>query len=108
MGEHHYSNTIINGLFKNKKFKERFLERLSYNLKNVWADKIVKKRYNELYDMIEPEVKRELKRWDRTYSDWQKECKILKTYIEKRRSNLLKNVKSYFKLSDKEMKKYFD
>ena len=107
MGDHHFNNTILTGLMKNKKFKERFLERLSYNLKNVWADKIVKKRYNELYDMIEPEMKRDLKRWNRTYSDWQKECNILKNYINKRRSNLLKNVKSYFRLSDKEMKKYF-
>ena len=108
MGDHHYNNALIIGLMKNKKFKTKFLERLSYNMKNVWADKIVKKRYNELYDMIEPEIKRDQKRWNRSYSDWEKECKILKTYIDKRRSNLLKNVKSYFKLSDKEMKEYFD
>lgn len=108
LGEHHYNNDIIKGLFKNKKFKDRFLERLSYNLKNVWTDENVKKRYNELYKLIEPEVERNQKRWNRSYSDWKKECKILEEYINKRRSNLLSSVKSYFKLSDEEMKKYFE
>ena len=107
LGEHHYNNDIIRGLFENKKFRNRFLERLSYNMKNVWSDENVKKRYNELYKLIEPEVERNQKRWNRSYSDWKKECKILEEYINKRRSNLLGSVKSYFNLSDEEMKKYF-
>ena len=107
LGEHHYNNTLIRGLMKNKKFKERFLERLSYNMKNVWSDKNVKARYDELYKLLEPEVSRNQSRWNRTYADWEKECKILKDYINKRRSYLLSSVKSYFGLSDEEMKKYF-
>ena len=108
LGEHHYNNVLIRGLFKNKKFREKFLERLSYNMKNVWSNENVKKRYNELYKLLEPEMKRELKRWDRSYSDWEKECDDLEEFINKRRKNLLKNVKSYFNLSDEEMKKYFE
>ena len=107
LGEHHYNNDIIRGLFKNKSFRNRFLERLSYNMKNVWTDENVKKRYNELYKLIEPEIERNQKRWNRSYSDWKKECKILEDYINKRRSNLLSSVKSYFNLSNEEMKKYF-
>ena len=107
LGDHHYNNDIIRGLFENKKFRNRFLERLSYNMKNVWSDENVKKRYNELYKLIEPEVERNQKRWNSSYSNWEKECKILEEYINKRRSNLLSSVKSYFNLSDEEMKKYF-
>ena len=70
LGEHHYNNDIIRGLFKNKSFRNRFLERLSYNMKYVWPDENVKKRYNELYKLIEPEVDRNQKRWNRSYSDW--------------------------------------
>ena len=47
------------------------------------------------------------KRMVALFSDWEKECKILEEYINKRRSNLLSSVKSYFNLSDEEMKKYF-
>lgn len=108
MGEHHYDNTIIRGLMKNKTFKQRFLERLSYNMKNVWSDENVLKRYDELYNLIEPEMERNQKRWNSSYSSWQKECEILKNYIKNRRKNLQKNVKSYFELSDEEMKKYFE
>lgn len=108
LGEHHYNNDLIIQLFKNKDFENRFLERLSYNMKNVWTDENIKKRYEELYNLIEPEVERNQKRWNRTYKQWQKECDTLKEYIDKRRSNLLSSVKSYFGLSDEEMKKYFE
>ena len=77
-------------------------------MKKVWTYDNVSKRYNELYKLIEPEISRDRKRWNRSYSDWKKECEILKNYIEKRNDYLLKNVKSFFDLSDKEMKKYFD
>lgn len=108
LGEHYYNNALIINLFKNKEFENKFLERLSYNMKKVWTYDNVSKRYNELYKLIEPEISRDRKRWNRSYSDWKKECEILKNYIEKRNDYLLKNVKSFFDLSDKEMKKYFD
>lgn len=108
MGDHHFDNTIIRGLMKNKKFKNKFLEKLSYNMKNVWSDENVLKRYDELYNLIEPEMERNQKRWNSSYSTWQKECDMLKNYIKNRRKNLKSNVKSYFGLSDEEMKKYFE
>ena len=46
MGNHKYSNTLLVNILKNKKFRTRFLERASYNMKNVWTDKNVLDRYN--------------------------------------------------------------
>lgn len=108
LGEHKYDNSLLRGLMQNEKFRLRFIERLSYNLKNVWTDDNLNKRYDELYNLLKPEMKRNQERWNSTYEVWEEECKVLKDYLKKRKNYLLKNVQDYFKLSDKEMKKYFE
>ncbi len=107
LGDWGYNNTILRGLLKNNTFKQRFLDRLSYNMKNVWSDEIVLKRYQELVDLIKPEMKRNQKRWKMTYQEWEDNCQELKNYILKRRSYLINQTKSYFGLSSKEVEKYF-
>ncbi len=107
LGENHYDNSLIKALFRNKKFKEKFLERLSFNMKNVWSDENVLNRYNELYKLIKPEMKRNQQRWNSTLDEWEESCEKLKKYITNRRGYMLSSIKSYFGLSDKEMKKYF-
>ncbi len=107
MGEFHYDNSILRGLLQNEKFQKRFLERLSYNMKNVWSDENVMNRYHELIDLIEPEMKRNQERWKMTYQEWQDSCKELEKYIKQRRSYLINQTKSYFHLTSKEVEEYF-
>lgn len=108
LSNHGYNNTILRGLMNNKEFRQLFVERLSYNLNNVWSDENVMNRYKELKALIEPEMKRNQKRWGNSMDTWNKECEYLETYIKKRRSYLLNSVQKYFGLSDKEMKEYFE
>ena len=103
-----YNNTILRGLMNNNEFRKLFIERLSYNMNNVWTDENVMNRYKELKALIEPEIKRNHKRWGHSIETWNEECEYLETYIKKRRSYLLNSVQKYFGLSDKEMKKYFE
>ena len=103
-----YNNTILRGLMDNSEFRKLFIERLSYNMNNVWTDENVMNRYKELKSLIEPEIKRNHKRWGHSVETWNEECEYLETYIKKRRSYLLNSVQKYFGLSDKEMKKYFE
>ena len=107
MGEHYYDNSMLRGLMNNKNFKQRFLERLSYNFKNVWTDEHVLKRYQELVDLIQPEMARNQSRWKLTYQDWTESCEILKNYLLKRREYVISQAKSFFNLSSEEVKKYF-
>lgn len=107
LGEWGYDNVIIRKLMTNKQFKQDFLDRLSYNLKNVWTDENLLKRYNELYKKLEPEMERNQARWKQTIDTWYNETKVLKDYILKRRSYMLNNIKNYFGLTSEEMKKYF-
>jgi len=107
MGEHHFNNTIIRGLLQNQQFRDRFLERASYNLKNVWTDENVLKKYQELKDLLEPEMKRNQERWRMSYQEWLDNCEALKGYIQKRRAYLVNSLKSYFKLTNEEVREYF-
>lgn len=107
LGEWNYDNTLLIQLMRNKSFRKTFLERASYNMKNVWTEKNVMKKYNELYNMLKKEMPRNQKRWGQSMDKWYKECDDLKKYIKKRRSYMLSSIKSYFNLSNKEMDKYF-
>ena len=108
MGEYGYDNTLLIRLLQNKEFKQLFLERLSYNMNNVWTDSNVLNRFNELKKLIEPEMPRNQERWGYTMSTWYSELDKLENYIKKRRSNMLNSIKWYFGLSSKEMEKYFE
>lgn len=108
MSEYHYDNTLLINLLKNKEFKQLFLKRLSYNMNNVWTDSNVLNRFNELKNLIEPEMPRNQERWSYTMSTWYNELDKLENYIKERRSYMLNSVKWYFNLSSKEMEKYFE
>lgn len=108
MGEYGYDNTLLIRLLQNKEFKQLFLERLSYNMNNVWTDSNVLNRFNELKKIIEPEMPRNQERWGYTMTTWYNELEKLENYIKKRRSFMLNSVKWYFGLSSKEMEKYFE
>lgn len=108
MGEHHYNNIVLRELMKNSEFKNLFLERLSYNMNNVWTNENVMNRYKELYKILKPEIARNQERWGSTIEKWYNECEVLENYIKKRRDYMLTSIKNYFNLSSKEMEKYFE
>ena len=106
-GYYGFDNSLIRNLLKNSQFRKRFLERLSYNLQNVWTNERLNAKIDELVDLIKDEMPRNQKRWGLTMGGWNSAIKDLKGYVSKRRTYFLRHIKSYFKLSDKEMKEYF-
>ena len=52
MTEHGYSTTILRNLLKNREFRALYLERIGYQLKNVWNSERVLARIDELYNEI--------------------------------------------------------
>ena len=109
IGYGNFSTALLRNLMKNSEFKKTFLERLSYNLKNTWSSDSFSKKIDEVIDEIsEDEIKRNLNRWNsNSYSKWQSNVSNLKSFAKKRNSYIVKEAKSYFKLSDAEVKKYF-
>lgn len=109
IGYGNFSTVVLRNLMKSSEFKKTFLERLSYNLKNTWSTENFSKKIDSVIDEIgEDEIKRNLSRWNsNTYSKWQSNVSNLKQFAKKRNAYIVKEAKSYFKLSNSEVEKYF-
>jgi len=100
-------NDIIKNCFKNKKFKELWLERLNYNLHNTWNTEIVRNRFEEIVEMYKPEIERNQLRWGLTVKQWEESLDYLREFISNRNRYFLRQTKNFFNLTDQQMKEYF-
>lgn len=107
MTQNHYSTELLRNLMKNKEFKQTFLERLSYNMKNTWKKETVLAQIDKAYNEIKAEMPRNQARWGMTMAQWKSGIARLKLFVNLREGYLLKQTKSYFHLTDSEMEKYF-
>lgn len=107
MGYYKIDNNLMIQLLKNKQFRMDFIERLSYNLNNVWNDNNIKNNYDEYYNLIKKEIKRDRDRWKFSYSKWENDCDSVKTFLMNRRKKIISQAKNFFGLSDKEVANLF-
>ncbi len=109
IGYGNFSTALLRNLMKSSEFKETFLKRMSYNLKNTWSAKNYEKKVDEVVKEIgKDEMKRNLERWDNmSYSTWQMHVNDLKAFARKRNKAVIEDARSYFGLSSAEVKKYF-
>lgn len=107
MTDHYYENDIICNLFKNKQFRELWLERMSYNMQNTWKTENVLKRMDEIIEEYGPDIKRDRERYGLTVEDWEYYLNDLRYYIKVRPRYYLQHTKSFFGLSDERMKELF-
>ncbi|MBR6689841.1 MAG: CotH kinase family protein [Bacilli bacterium] len=101
------STLMMRKLIVNEEFKKTFLNRLSYQLENVWGEERVLERIDEIYNDLKPEMERNQKRWGMTYQTWEDNVETLRKYTRLREDYIKKQTKSFFKLSDSEMREYF-
>lgn len=108
MGTMKVDPTIPKNLFKNAEFKKDFVAKLSEMLKTTWnQDKIIE-RINEYHDLLEPEMPRNIKRWGSSMATWEKEVEKMRDFARRRNSYLLNQTKSFFNLSNEEMKVFYE
>lgn len=107
MGSMKIRSDLTYYLFKNSEFKKRFVELLSEELKTTWSEKNILSKIDEIYNLVLPEMPRNQKRWDLKMDDWEKEIENLRTFAKNRRSYLISQTKTFFNLSNEEMKVYF-
>jgi hypothetical protein len=107
MAKFKIDTSLMRSLVKSSEFRKSYLERLKYNLTNVWNESRVLGEIDKIYNYLLPEMTRNQERWGLTLSKWQYEVNQLKDYIRKRKGYLLAQTKSFFNLSDSEYKNYF-
>ena len=62
---------------------------------------------DNIYNTLKPEMERNQKRWGMTYKSWEDNVEKLRSYTKLRRDYITKQAKSFFNLSNSEMKEYF-
>ena len=109
IGYGYFSTALLRNLMKNSEFKKTFLERLSYNLKNTWSTKNFSDKIDSVIKEIgREEIERNLKRWNEmSYSRFESNVKKVKNFAKERNAYIVKEAKSYFGLSNSDVKKYF-
>ena len=102
-----YSTTILRKLLQNSEFRTLYLERLHYQLKNVWNEERVIKQIDELYKIYKPEVERHYKRYGFSPSMFENEMTYLKNYAKNRKKYMISQAKTFFNMSGAEVERYF-
>lgn len=103
-----FSTTIMVNLIKNPDFRKRLLEIHSKHLKTTFDTDRMLKIYDELIKEIEPEMPYHCKKWagSLSYESWQKNVKVLRSIIEKKREIFIDDMIESFGMTDAEIQKY--
>lgn len=107
MSGFHISTEMMRSLMKSKEFQKKFIERISYQLKNVWNEERVLTRIDEIYNSLKPEMERNQARWGMTMSHWEEQVEYLRNFAKERAKYVKSSAKRFFNLSEAEMKEYF-
>ena len=100
-------NALIGNLLDNPDFRALFLERMAYHLKNTFSEEVALAHLQGIVDQIEPDMKKECERWDKTYSRWENEVEKVRNFIRSRKDFMLPEIKAWFGISQAEYDKYF-
>lgn len=98
---------MMRSLINSEEFQKDFLERISYQLKNVWNEQRVLRRIDEIYNKLKPEMTRNQIRWGKTMKDWEEQVEYLRNYAKNRGQYMKSSAQRFFKLNNSEMKEYF-
>ena len=96
-----WSTVIIRALLKNNEFRSMFLDRLEFQMHNIWTKDNVNAAIDFMAGQIDGEVARNNKRWDRgTYTSWKEEIRGIRRFANGRQAYLKKQFATHPYLKD--------
>ncbi len=104
-----FETTLQCALLKNSEFKNKFIERYAYHLNNTFMPERMNSILDSMVAQIDGEMDMHCQKWGKpeSYSRWQSEVAGLKSIINRRRAQAMKEMKAYFGLSDARMAELF-
>ncbi len=105
-GGDNFSTRLINSLLKNPEFKKKYLTEIAYQVNNVWNSETVDPYIDRYVALIENDIERDRIRWNKSYDGWKNSVKSLYSFTKNREAYVIQYVRSYFSLSDSEMRSY--
>lgn len=98
-----FNTIIIRKLLNNDEFRQQFLERFAFLLKNNFSAENVVKVVNELSSQIRSEIPRNAERWGSpTLNSWEGQIYNITYYAERRGDILVSLLNKHLKLTDAE------
>lgn len=101
--------SLFNAFRKNDEWKEQFINRYAEVLNTTLSLDNQLALFDKLTNSIKDEMPRTIQKWGMpsSMSKWNSEVESLRKIIENRRGNAIKNLKSYFGLSDERIQQLF-
>lgn len=99
---------IFCALNQNKEWRDKFITRYIYVVKNVFGTSRALSKFDSLVNEYKPEIRGQIEKWHMpsSYDSWQKEVSSFRACVEKRPSYALKNLRSFYGLSEAQFHEY--
>lgn len=104
----HLKTTLYYGLSRNSQWRDQFVERFVELIVTTFDPQRCSDILDQLVSEMEPEMARHTKYWGSKYSPgsvsaWKQEVERIRTWLQNRPEEVLKQLKSYFGLSQAEI-----
>ncbi|MBO4415245.1 MAG: CotH kinase family protein [Lachnospiraceae bacterium] len=103
------NHILIWKIVHSERGKDAFLKRYAYLMNTILNEEYIKEELDMWRGILTPEAERDRVRWNRSLKEWNSYMDFLYTFVSdgKRNKLVLADIKKFFGLSDKKMKKYF-
>ncbi len=103
------TNRMIKPLLLNSQYRNYFLERLAYHIKNTFKNVNVLKIADEYYKLLKPEIEKERAFLGGSQAGWEQSVMELRAYLTEhdRCGELIESITAVLNLTDSEGKRYF-
>lgn len=104
-----YHDHILDALKQSDIFIDAFLQRYSYLICEVFTEEYLLNEIEADYNAISEEMKNHVEIYSSpsTYTRWESNVENLRTYMIKRRNDIVDELQNYFNLSDEEITELF-
>ena len=100
------TRTFAVRMLKNQEYRDYFLERLAWQMREVWTEENLIPHIDEFYELLKEDMKKECDRWNTSYTGWEKQVEALREFARTRNKYLLEHVQQRYELTDEQMVEY--
>ena len=100
-------NLLFKSMMKNAALRDWFLRRMGQLLASAFSAENVTGKIQARYDLLEPEMAAECKRWGWTKANWKRHVQRMARYAQSRPKNLIQYLTEDFRLTEAQARDYF-
>lgn len=101
--------TLIKAVLASKTGRDMFLKRYAELMNTVLNETYINATVDSIVAQVSSEMERDRARWDSSYERWEANVQEIRDFVNngRRTNHVLRDIKSYFDLTDGEMEYYF-